>query len=310
MKWRKLGRIFNPIDYSLNYAQSPQTVVFENFVRIYFSTRMIDSSGKFLSKVVFIDMNKDMTEVINLSQNEVIPLGSKGCFDEHGIFPINPLKVEGEVWAYTSGWTRRISVSVNTGIGLAKSNDNGETFQKIGKGPILTANLNEPFLVADPFVKRINNKYHMWYIFGVEWRKFQNEKEPERIYKIAHSVSNDGINWIRNGTPIIKDILKDESQALPTVLINKDGYHMFFCFRESYDFRVNPENSYKMGYAFSKDGLSWERNDELGRIDPSQGEWDSEMICYPHVFEVDDKVYMLYNGNEFGKYGFGLAELE
>jgi hypothetical protein len=33
------------------------------------------------------------------------------------------------------------------------------------------------------------------------------------------------------------------------------------------------------------------------------------MQCYPHVFECDGKVYLLYNGNEFGRYGFGLAEL-
>ena len=33
------------------------------------------------------------------------------------------------------------------------------------------------------------------------------------------------------------------------------------------------------------------------------------MLCYPHVFEVKDKIFLLYNGNEFGKFGFGLAEL-
>ncbi|MEK5208031.1 hypothetical protein [Psychrobacillus sp. FSL H8-0510] len=310
MKWRKIGRIFNPVEYSLNYAQSPQVVVFENFIRIYFSTRTSDLSGKFLSKVAFIDMKKDMTEIIKLSKDEVIPLGNRGCFDEHGIFPINPLKVDGEIWAFTSGWSRRVSVSVNTGIGLAKSSDGGETFEKIGSGPILTANLNEPFLVADPFVRKINDQYHMWYIFGTEWKKYRDEEEPDRIYKIAHAVSNDGMNWVRDGIPIIIDVLEDESQALPTVLINSHGYHLFFCFRKSYDFRVNSENSYRMGYAFSKDGLTWTRNDEVGRIDPSKDDWDSEMICYPHIFEVDNKVYMLYNGNEFGKYGFGLAELE
>ena len=34
------------------------------------------------------------------------------------------------------------------------------------------------------------------------------------------------------------------------------------------------------------------------------------MQCYPHVFECDGKVYLLYNGNEFGRHGFGLARLE
>jgi hypothetical protein len=28
------------------------------------------------------------------------------------------------------------------------------------------------------------------------------------------------------------------------------------------------------------------------------------------VFERDGSVFLLYNGNEFGRHGFGLAELE
>ena len=40
------------------------------------------------------------------------------------------------------------------------------------------------------------------------------------------------------------------------------------------------------------------------------GDWDSDMLCYPHVFECDGQVYLLYNGNEFGRYGFGAAVLE
>jgi hypothetical protein len=34
------------------------------------------------------------------------------------------------------------------------------------------------------------------------------------------------------------------------------------------------------------------------------------MLCYPHVFWCGEKVYMLYNGNAFGRHGFGVAVLE
>ena len=34
------------------------------------------------------------------------------------------------------------------------------------------------------------------------------------------------------------------------------------------------------------------------------------MVCYPYVFEYNDKLYMLYNGNGYGKTGIGLAVLE
>jgi hypothetical protein len=35
--------------------------------------------------------------------------------------------------------------------------------------------------------------------------------------------------------------------------------------------------------------------------------WDAAMVCYPHVFEQGGNRYMLYNGDGFGRTGFGLA---
>ena len=32
------------------------------------------------------------------------------------------------------------------------------------------------------------------------------------------------------------------------------------------------------------------------------------MICYPFVLEHKGEIYMLYNGNQYGKEGFGIAK--
>ena len=50
--------------------------------------------------------------------------------------------------------------------------------------------------------------------------------------------------------------------------------------------------------------------DELVGLDVSPNGWDSEMICYPYVFDHGRNRYMLYNGNGYGKTGFGLSVLE
>jgi hypothetical protein len=65
-----------------------------------------------------------------------------------------------------------------------------------------------------------------------------------------------------------------------------------------------------IGYADSKDGLEWGRKDDLAVVDISNAGWDSEMVEYPFVFDHKGNRYMLYNGNEYGKTGFGLAILE
>jgi hypothetical protein len=38
--------------------------------------------------------------------------------------------------------------------------------------------------------------------------------------------------------------------------------------------------------------------------------WDAEMIEYPFILDHQGERYMLYNGNGYGKTGFGLAILE
>lgn len=317
MNWKKLGRIFNPVDHKLpnncvEFAQSPQTLVFDDFVRIYFSTRQTDpKNGKFLSHIAFADFSKDFKKVLRIADETVIPLGELGTFDEHGIFPINVLRDGNKVLAYTCGWSRRVSVSVETSTGYAVSEDDGLTFKKFGTGPILSNSLNEPFLVGDSFVQKYDTVYHMWYIFGQRWIDTTDEGAA-RVYKIGHAVSKDGINWVKEeGKQIIPDFLNiDECQALPTVVFHNNRYHMYFCYREATGFRKDKTRGYRLGYAFSDDLKTWTRDEINSGIKFSDEGWDSDMMCYPHIFKMDNKVYLLYNGNEFGRYGFGVAELQ
>jgi hypothetical protein len=317
MKWNKLGKIFDPAQHQLpngctQFAQSPQTLVFDDFVRIYFSTRALDTSGKYLSHIAYVDMDKQLENVLRVADHTVIPLGGLGCFDEHGIFPINVLRHGDAIMAYTCGWNRRVSVSVDTAIGLALSHDNGRTFERQGAGPVLAASLHEPCLVGDGFVQVIDGVFHMWYIFGTGWKRFADGAAPDRTYKIGHAVSDDGVNWVKEeARQIIADVLgPDESQALPTVVEVAGRHHMFFCYRQSSDFRSNSARGYRIGHAWSDDLVDWTRDDEGCPLAVEAGTWDADMQCYPHVFKCDGKVYLLYNGNEFGRAGFGVAVLE
>ena len=60
----------------------------------------------------------------------------------------------------------------------------------------------------------------------------------------------------------------------------------------------------------SDDRDRWVRDDAMMPLAGTEGAWDSDMLCYPHAFEMDGRVYLLYNGNDFGRHGFGVAVLE
>lgn len=317
MKWHTIGKIFDPSEHALpngcsRFAQSPQALVCDDYVRIYFSTRALDSGGKYLSHVAYVDMDRRLETILRVADHTVLPLGGLGAFDEHGIFPLNPVRHGERVLAYTTGWNRRVSVSVDTAIGLAVSTDGGRTFTRQGAGPVLAQSLHEPCLVGDGFVQIVAGVFHMWYIFGTGWKRYAPDAAPDRTYKIGHATSHDGVHWTKEeARQIVADRLgPDESQALPTVIEIDGRHHMFFCYRQSYDFRSSAGRGYRIGHAWSDNLRDWTRDDEAIPLAVTPGAWDGEMQCYPHAFKVDDRICLLYNGNAFGRDGFGLAVLE
>ena len=316
MEWQKKGKLFeSPIQLPsfpkgyVSHAQSPQVLSLENGFRCYFSTRMQASNGKFTSHVAYAEYT-DNFEYVKTSEHQIISLGKLGCYDEHGIFPFHVLPVKDKVYGYISGWTRRTSVSVDTGVGLAISHDGGQTFERCGEGPILTASLHEPFLVGDPFVIQAKGCFEMWYIYGTEWLNPEGEGEAERVYKIGHAASDDGVTWQKSHQQVIPDSIGDECQALPSVAYYGGCYHMVFCFRNPFGFRKEKGKGYRLGYAFSTDLKTWTREDEALNLSFSAGEWDSNMQCYPHLCVLKEKLCLFYNGNDFGKNGFGMAVLK
>jgi hypothetical protein len=83
---------------------------------------------------------------------------------------------------------------------------------------------------------------------------------------------------------------------------------MWFSYRHGVDFR-NPQRGYGIGYAWSNDLVTWHRADSLGGLTKSASGWDSEMVSYPSVLQVDGSTYLFYCGNHMGREGFGYARL-
>lgn len=314
-KWKKLGRIFNPQEikdksWLKEFAQAPSVLIFDTYIRVYFSCRPLsDKNGQYVSYSAFIDLNRsNLFEIVNISKKPILKLGKRGTFDEFGTYPISVIRNGNNILAYYGGWTRCDSVPFNVAIGMAVSHDNGITFHRLGDGPILTYDPDEPFIISGPKIRKFNDRWYLWYIAGKKWIRDKDKLEP--VYKIRMASSSDGINWIKHGKDLIGNkIEENECQASPDVFFYKGKYHMFFCYRYSLNYR-GKEKGYRIGYAFSDNLVNWVRDDAKAGIDISSEGWDSEMLSYPHVFKLDEKVYMLYLGNQVGRFGFGLAELK
>lgn len=313
-KWKKLGKVFDPSfvedrEWLNQFAQAPCVLKFESFIRVYFSCRpMPDARAQYVSYSAFVDLDrKDFFKILRVAENPILPLGDLGTFDEFGTYPVSVIANDKKMEAYYGGWTRCESVPFNVAIGKAISEDEGVTFLKCGDGPLLSYSPDEPFILSGPKIRRFNNQWQLFYIAGKKW--IHNEGKPEPVYRIRMAVSDDGEVWRKLGKDLIDvRIEADECQASPDVFFYNGRYHMFFCYRKSLDYR-GKQGGYRIGYACSDDLINWTRDDQMAGIDISNEGWDDEMVSYPHVFELDGKVYMFYLGNQVGRYGFGAAEL-
>lgn len=312
MNWNKIGHIFNPADHATewmqSHAQCPSTLILDKVVRVFFSCRPKPVNDQYVSYTAFIDLDrKDLTKIVRVADKPVMKLGRLGSFDEHAIYPTSV--VEGEIigtWLYYAGWNRCQSVPYNCSIGLAYSDDHGENFTRYYNGPILTRDVNECYELSGPKIRYFNGKAYLFYLAGEGWVKYKDRSES--IYKIRMAVSNDEQTWERMYVNIIEPKLKPECQAGPDVFFKDGLYNMYFSYRHGLDFR-NAERGYRIGYAYSTDLYDWTRADEQAGIGLSETGSDSEMQHYPHVFELDGEWYMLYNGNDFGRYGLHLAKM-
>ncbi|MCO6499923.1 MAG: hypothetical protein J5I47_06030 [Vicingus serpentipes] len=314
LNWEKLGQVLdlNKIenqDWMQEQAQNPYTVDMGDYIRVYFNCRAKkDPDGKSKSYAGFVDLDKnDLFKIINMSKKPIMEHGGMGDFDQFGIMAGSVVKFDNEYYLYYVGWTREYAVPYNWAIGLGISKDGGETFERYGRGPIIGASHNEPFLQAGcSTIIKIENVYHLWYTSGIDW--IQTDSKPESVYQIMHAISSNGKDWTREGIPLIEEKYNKEAQASPSVMFFGDKWHMVFSYRHSVDFR-NKERGYRLGYAWSNNLKDWHRNDEFLNFDVSELGWDSEMVCYPHLCKINNEIYLFYCGNDFGKYGFGIAKL-
>ena len=316
-RWKKLGKVFDPTQADLpgakwidQYAQAPCVMQHDGFLRVYFSCRPApDANGQYTSYSTFLDLDPtDIQNVLRVSDRPVLPLGESGMFDEFGIYPMSVTSYENRLRAYYAGWTRCESVPFNTAIGVAESTDGGESFEKLGPGPVVPYTPDEPFVISGPKIRRYNDQWFLFYIAGRKW--VIDRGRPEPVYKIRLATSDDGLNWNKCGRDLIESrIEEDEAQASPDVVFSGGRYHMFFCYRRSRQYR-GKSGGYRIGYAWSDDLFHWHRDDGRAGIEPSENGWDNEMVSYPHVFQTDGRTLLFYLGNDVGRFGFGVAELE
>jgi predicted GH43/DUF377 family glycosyl hydrolase len=307
MKWKKQGIAFpsrNTESSSTGLAQCPTALVLDDRIRVYYGSRLKDGTGA----VFYLDLDKDNPSTIIYTHREpVLSKGIVGAFDHDGVLQVAIKRNKLGLFLYYGGFSKTTKNTHTCMMGVAISKDNGHTFSRISEGPVLPISNVDPFLIGSAEIVLHEDLWHMIYTSGTKW--IQIDGKQELSYKLKYANSPDGLIWTPTGVNVIPQKNEHLADCKPAIFKIGDTFHMYFSTRMITEYRDKGVNSYRLGYATSKDLINWTRTDDEGGLSISESGWDSEMICYPNIAIVGDTKYMFYNGNGFGATGFGYAQL-
>ncbi len=299
--WQKLGLLYNPLKYCLHpkllsHASNPVPVFLKNDTyRIFFNGR----NKKNKSSIGAVDIDIISKKIVALHDTPFFTYGDHSSFYPNGVSLGNYYTINNVKYLSFMGWTYPQDKHWYGQIGSLR----------ITKNINLTIDSNKPLLTLDPQIDSLSlsypwimahntNQYFMWYGSTHTWQT----DNGEMIHPIHCATSINGVHWLKKGLAVPYEKNKAQAFSRPSVIYLNNCFHMWFSYRF-------PNQKYKIGYATSSNGLTWTPLLDAAGITPSKTGWDSEMISYPYVFSHKNKIYMLYNGNDFGKSGFGISIL-
>lgn len=296
MEWEKLGHLYlaqNKSDWNRSHSALTSVIhLKDDIFRIFFSVR--DDINR--SYGSYVDIDIFTKEIILEAKTPILSPGLIGTFSDSGV-SLSCYCKENGLFYYT-GWSLRKNVPYSNSIGAAIFKDG--ILEPISIVPILPFCDREPFSYGYPWVMYHEHKYRMWYDTVVDWVENSTNKY---ICSLGYAESLDGINWEKQYIDCIPLKSNERCIARPCVIFIDNLFIMWYSIFDN-------NGIYSIGYAESTDGQNWERKDEEVGINKSQEGWDSESIEYPFIFMHKNEYYMLFNGNGYGKSGFGLAKLK
>jgi hypothetical protein len=299
MKWKKMGRVFCPDCNNAklrSHASNPLALHLEGDIfRVLYSGR--DEQNR--SSVGFVDIDISRRTVVYSHPEPIFVHGDRGSFFSHGVSIGNLYVCRGNQFILFMGWQVCPGEHWRGDIGRLALHDKKDLvltpdYSLLGRDEEDPISLSYPWVILDQGILK------MWYGSTVCW----DAGNGEMIHIVKYATSTDGVNWQKHGQAIPYEVGVAQAFSRPSVVVGNDGYHMWFSYRDG------KGTKYRIGYAHSSDGLCWETELNRSGIEISDSGWDSEMIEYPFVFDHKGQRFMLYNGNDYGRTGFGLAVLE
>ncbi len=305
LPWKKKGLLFEPLSsgnglFTHGFLACAIHIRDNEFLIAYTQRDKLSRSHIFLTRANV----KDGSVVIESDSVLALTPGEPSHFDCDGALGVCFVRHSNLLYLYYIGWQNLPDSKWTCETGRCLVDPEKLKLTREFSGPVLGRNKLNPLFASATAFYVSDNLWQTWYNSCIQWEKTDNGWK--HYYGIHYASSTNGVDWTCEPGMCIP--FADEYEyafGRPCVIKKDDKFYMWYAHRAT-----KTISTYRIGFATSIDGRKWDRFDSLSGIDVSSSGWDSEMICYPYVFEHKGLFYMLYNGNGYGKTGFGLAVLE
>ena len=289
--------------WSLSHAQMPTPFVNDEGVGVLFTTR--DSSK--LSRISFVQLDHSTKKILSKSRNQpILDIGPRNGFDSKGVMSSSMLEFDGKKYLFYIGWNTHDIYPYDLNVGMAIST-NGLSFARSSREtPIIISDHSTFKFITTPFVAPMGKGYQMLFSAGGEWVMHSNRWES--TYSIASVESTDLFQWSISNVSEYSLTIAGKSQARPTLAIIGGQKHLIYSERDNLNFRVG-QGGYKIKIQRIMPSGNWNDCEVIFEKNEMFDQYLKNMQCYPFPIEIAGKLYLFLNGDEFGKFGFAVAEV-
>jgi hypothetical protein len=300
--WTKFGLTYdasahNPT-WGLTHALVPTPLVIDpNHVAIYSS--FIDH--EFRGRIGRVDIRVDNghPEVLDVSRNPILDLGIAGSFSQYGVgmgaFWPNQVNCD----LYFVAFDRPAGFKFKAFTGKARFNSTNQRYEHVSDKPEFGPEMGGQTIVGVHDIFEHQGLMHVLVSIGSGFERINGKNFPQ--YQVHLASGTDLEHLEISDKPIIEAKSPTYRIGRPRITKTTEGFEVLVTAGKL-------DGSYLPEVYYSRDLVDWTRGSVESFVSKQVIDFDDKHQCYLSRFTLNGEEWIVYNGNNMGISGFGLAK--
>lgn len=281
-------------DKKLQYSSNPVALNrSDSQIRIFFNSRDLKNRSSIFS----IDMHPKTLEpnyeTVTLQHSH----GTPDSYFSEGISIGQMFSLHGEKCISIMGWKNPDNEHWQGRIGYIRI-DRNANLDPLPLSPWMDLDNKDPISLSYPAIFEQDDTTFIWYGSTCTW----DAGNGEMLHILKEAILTKDGEIVKSDIAVPYLLGSAQAFSRPAVIEIGTDRLMAYSYRGS-------NSKYRIGFMQMGEVGSASHLGGIPAFLPTSNPWESEMVEYPSFFYYSDQLFMLYNGNSFGKTGIGVVNI-